>query len=273
MTTTDYLYPNADAAALDRLRGLESIEDEGTIEALADLGDLKGARCLEVGAGAGSIAQWLARQVGPSGFVLATDLDARHLQPLAGGNLEVRTHDVLRDPLPEATFDLIHVRHVLIHLNVRADEAYARLVRALKPDGVLLCEESDFEGAGATNATPADLRHAYNGGVEALLALYRQRGMDIHLGASLQDFAGRNQLLLQSHSASYRSVQGGTAEALYQQATLRQACNALIDGGHIDATGLQAALAAHEDPRLVYRTRTTVRVAAKRAARPLEATR
>jgi ubiquinone/menaquinone biosynthesis C-methylase UbiE len=268
MTSRDYLYPNADAAALDRLRGLESIEDEGTIEALADLGDLTGARCLEVGAGAGSIAQWLARQVGPSGSVLATDLDARHLQRLAGGNLEVRTHDVLRDPLPEATFDLVHVRHVLIHLSARADEAYARLARALKPGGVLLCEESDFAGAGATNATPAGLRHAYDAGVGSVLALYRQRGMDIRLGASLQDFAGRHQLLVQSHSASYRSVQGGTAEALYQQATLRQASTALIEGGHINAAGLQAALSAHEDPRLVYRTRTTVRVAAKRRSAP-----
>ena len=34
-----------------------------------------GWRCLEVGAGRGSMAVWLAEQVGPSGHVVATDID------------------------------------------------------------------------------------------------------------------------------------------------------------------------------------------------------
>ena len=58
-----------------------------------------GWRCLEVGAGAGSIAGWLADRVGPSGQVIATDLDTRFLEQQARPNLEVRRHDVVRDPL------------------------------------------------------------------------------------------------------------------------------------------------------------------------------
>ena len=38
-----------------------------------------GWRCLEVGAGRGSMAVWLAKQVGPTGHVVATDLDTRYL--------------------------------------------------------------------------------------------------------------------------------------------------------------------------------------------------
>jgi tRNA A58 N-methylase Trm61 len=38
------------------------------------LGIAEGARCLEVGAGRGSIAAWLCRAVGPAGHVTATDL-------------------------------------------------------------------------------------------------------------------------------------------------------------------------------------------------------
>jgi ubiquinone/menaquinone biosynthesis C-methylase UbiE len=34
-----------------------------------------GWRCLEVGAGRGSMAVWLAQRVGPSGHVVATDVD------------------------------------------------------------------------------------------------------------------------------------------------------------------------------------------------------
>jgi len=39
-----------------------------------------GWRCLEVGAGRGSIAVWLTEQVGPSGHVVATDLNTEYLQ-------------------------------------------------------------------------------------------------------------------------------------------------------------------------------------------------
>jgi hypothetical protein len=39
-----------------------------------------GRRCLEVGAGHGSMADWMAEQVGPGGRVVATDIDAGYLR-------------------------------------------------------------------------------------------------------------------------------------------------------------------------------------------------
>src|ERR1700758_2008586 len=41
-----------------------------------------GWRCLEVGAGRGSMAVWLAEQVGPSGQVVANDLELTSLERL-----------------------------------------------------------------------------------------------------------------------------------------------------------------------------------------------
>src|SRR5262249_20305982 len=38
-----------------------------------------GWRCLEVGAGRGSMAVWLAEQVGANGHVVATDIDVTYL--------------------------------------------------------------------------------------------------------------------------------------------------------------------------------------------------
>ena len=48
-----------------------------------------GWRCLEVGAGRGSMAVWLAAQVGSTGQVVATDVDTRYLARLEIPNLEV----------------------------------------------------------------------------------------------------------------------------------------------------------------------------------------
>ena len=40
---------------------------------------------LEIGAGGGSIARWLAERVGPTGSVLATDIDPRFIPPRSWG--------------------------------------------------------------------------------------------------------------------------------------------------------------------------------------------
>jgi ubiquinone/menaquinone biosynthesis C-methylase UbiE len=59
-----------------------------------------GWRCLEVGAGGGSVALWLAERVGPAGHVLATDLDPGWLAPADRPVVEIRRHDITRDPRP-----------------------------------------------------------------------------------------------------------------------------------------------------------------------------
>ena len=53
-----------------------------------------GWRCLEVGAGRGSMAVWLAQRVGPSGHVVATDVDVGYLEQLcrATGHADLATH-------------------------------------------------------------------------------------------------------------------------------------------------------------------------------------
>ncbi len=72
-----YLLTNSELETADRFAGLESVFDPVTRGHLTRLGLPPGARCLEVGAGSGSIARWMADEVGPAGRVLAVDLDPR----------------------------------------------------------------------------------------------------------------------------------------------------------------------------------------------------
>jgi SAM-dependent methyltransferase len=58
---------------------------------------------------------------------------------------QVRTlwrHDIAVDPSPEAAFDLVHVRLVLVHLRER-DKVLSNIDSALKPGGWLLAKEFD----------------------------------------------------------------------------------------------------------------------------------
>ena len=123
-------------------RVLARWRDPFTIEMLRATGVGPGWRCLEVGAGAGTVSAWLADIVGTSGSVLSTDVDLRfHGEP--SGNTEVRRHDITCDPLPDAEFDLVHVRAVLQHIAER-EAAIDRMLAALKPGGWLVLEESDM---------------------------------------------------------------------------------------------------------------------------------
>ena len=88
------------------------------------------------------ISGWLADRVGPSGRVVATDIDTRFMDGHERGNLEVRRHDLLRDPLESATFDLAHVRALLEHLGER-ERALRSLVTAVKPGGWVVVEDID----------------------------------------------------------------------------------------------------------------------------------
>jgi SAM-dependent methyltransferase len=101
-----------------------------------------GWRCLDVGAGGGSVTRQLSAQVGSNGTVVATDRDPRFLVQLPA-NVEVRTHDVARDELEAGHYDLVHTRLLLMHLAEPA-AVLARLVAALRPGGWLVVAEADW---------------------------------------------------------------------------------------------------------------------------------
>jgi SAM-dependent methyltransferase len=137
-----YVFDNARGETRERFPALSDLYDDETIRCLRAVGVAPGWQCLEVAAGGGSIARWLAGQVGSDGRVLATDLDTRFLESLADPAIEVRRHDIARDPLPGPAFDLVHARLILVHLPER-ELAFARMAEALKPGGWLVCEEFD----------------------------------------------------------------------------------------------------------------------------------
>ncbi len=137
---TDEGYLLADQRTRVRLDALATLFDPSTFAHLLDLGVGAGRRCWEVGAGGMSVPRWLAGQVGPTGMVVATDIDTTWL----GGEDRVRVlrHDVGADEPPATGLDLVHARLVLTHVPRRV-AALASMVAALRPGGWLVLEEAD----------------------------------------------------------------------------------------------------------------------------------
>src|SRR6185295_7747714 len=100
-----------------------------------------GSRVLEVAAGAGEPALTIAERVGPSGFVLATDISsnildfaARAASERGFGNLETRVMDGENLELPDESFDVVTSRLGLIYFPDQ-QRALSEMRRVLKPGG------------------------------------------------------------------------------------------------------------------------------------------
>jgi SAM-dependent methyltransferase len=138
-----YAFPHDGADERRRLDLFAERLDPVTRRRIGLLDLAPGVRCLEVGGGRGSIARWLCESVAPAGQVTATDLETSFLSELALPNLKVLRHDVRTDDFPEGSFDLVHVRAVLMHITDRM-AALRRMASWLAPGGWLVVEEADF---------------------------------------------------------------------------------------------------------------------------------
>src|SRR5579859_7721237 len=133
---------DADRSDHERLASLARFQDPLTFDLLQAHLPSEGSLCAEIGAGAGTIAQWLCRRVAPTGRVVATDLDVKWLRLLDEPNLEVREHDITAGAVGADEFDFICARAVLGHVNSAV--GLANMVASLKSGGRLFVEDIDF---------------------------------------------------------------------------------------------------------------------------------
>ncbi|MEU6117043.1 methyltransferase domain-containing protein [Streptomyces sp. NPDC047117] len=178
-TVPGYVFDNDSAHSREQHRCLAAAYDPVTLERLAATGVGDGWRCLEVGSGGGSVARWLAGRVDPTGEVLATDVKPHHI--VETPRLVVAQHDVVTDPLPEAAFDLVVARLVLQHLPERL-AVLDKLVRALKPGGVLQIDEFDTSYEPPLLAPDTRAAELYSTFLRAKAAAMRAGGGDPHWG-------------------------------------------------------------------------------------------
>jgi SAM-dependent methyltransferase len=178
---TEYLLSQRSAPDLERFRlqMLQEFHDPLSVRQLDTIGVGEGWRCLDAGAGAGSVTRMLSARVGPTGSVMAIDLDTSLLDELASDRVEVRSHDLLRDPLPSDSFDLVHARLLLMHLPARR-EALRRLVAAARPGGWVAAVDPDFT---TVELVPTDL--AWEGTWSVFLDALVAGGWDPRYGRRL----------------------------------------------------------------------------------------
>lgn len=259
----EYMLDNAWEQARRRLALLEAELDPGTIRHLQALGVGEGWHCLEVGGGGGSIADLLCQRVGPSGRVLATDIDTRFLETLNRPNLDVRRHDITAEELPAGAFDLVHTRTVLNHLRARA-AALRRMAAAVRPGGWLLVEEGDWLSWMPDPAADAAACVLFRKHWQAHDRFARARGADHYYGRRL--YGDLRALWMDEVGAEGRVavVQGGSPYAQMWRMSFMQVREPTIAAGLLTDREMDDFLALLDNPDFAWMGVTVVAAWAKR---------
>ena len=245
-----YAFDNARAIQRQRHATLARLFDPGTVRHLEATGVGPGWRCLEVGAGGGSIAMWLCDRVGVDGAVVATDLDTTVLRDLSRPNLDIRVHDVLVDDLPADEYDLVHMRLVLAWLGDTA-AALDRLVAALRPGGVLVAEEMDFAGVAVDARLDARRREAFERVVAAHNdVLGRSHRFDAFYGRRVAGDLSAAGLVDVDAEGRVGMWRGGADGGLIWKLTIDQLRDEMIASGIASEEDVEVALALCDDPDL-----------------------
>jgi len=257
-----YLLDNRLDGAGTRLAAIAELFDPVTFGHLGATGVGGGWRCWEVGAGGPTVSRWLARTVGPSGTVVATDIDlSRFGEPPAG--VTALEHDVTADPPPGGPFDLVHARLVLVHLPERTD-VVARLAGALRPGGWLVLEDADpsLQPLACIDENGSDdvLANHIRAGFRALLA---ERGADLAFGRTLPHLLRTVGLVDVSADAWFPVT--GPVGAVLEQVTVEQTRHALVERGLATEAEIDRHLANLAAGRLDLTTAPLVSARGRRA--------
>ncbi|MBD0675146.1 hypothetical protein BU198_31710 [Streptomyces sp. CBMA156] len=198
--------------------------------------------CLEIGAGAGTVAHWMAARC-HRGRVTATDLDVALVREPVPANLTVLVHDVTEDAFPEGAFQLIHARAVLMHLPQR-ERIIQRMLPWLAPGGVLLVEDLvHFPRHGLPASSP--LRRVIDAWWASLATSF---GMDdtwgVRVAAAMRD-TGYEKVRSEADLPAFHA---GSPIAEFSRLTIQAVAPRLVSTGLLSEADVHAGLEEIDDP-------------------------
>ena len=145
-----------------------------------------GSSALDLGCGSGGALGRLSELVGPSGRVVGIDQDGASLAAARAlireqglGNVEIVQADARETGLPRSSFDLVHVRMLLVNLPA-PEQVVDEVVRLVRPGGWVAAMEPDHALRVCYPPDPALQRLC-----ALLAAAYRHDGADCYVGRRL----------------------------------------------------------------------------------------
>jgi 2-polyprenyl-3-methyl-5-hydroxy-6-metoxy-1,4-benzoquinol methylase len=132
----------------ERQQLLARVLEPSTREVLARLPRIANARCLDLGCGQGNTTRLLAQAIGSTDCI-GVEYDAALVEYASAqvnpAGVSFQQGDVTRLLFPDASFDVVFCRYLVIHL---ADpmRGIREMLRVVRPSGYVVAYEPDFIG-------------------------------------------------------------------------------------------------------------------------------
>ncbi|MEN9678350.1 MAG: hypothetical protein RIS76_4246 [Verrucomicrobiota bacterium] len=242
------------AAAAHRLEVLHEIWGSGTRQTAISAGLSPGMKVADFGCGVGTVSVLFSEIVGGEGKVTALDMSQAQLEQAraraakAGhSNIEFIEGNATATDLPDASFDFVYCRFLLLHLPDPM-AGLTEMRRVLRPGGTLFVEDGDLS-SGYTVPPSAIDRFS-----ELYPKLGVARGLDYTLGRRVHQLvrdAGFQELAVRFNQPAY--FHGRERRAF--EWSLEEAADALISAGLCSREELDAILSemrtAAADPAIL----------------------
>jgi SAM-dependent methyltransferase len=209
--------------------------DDFTMARLRAIGAGPGWRCLDVGAGTGTVSGRLLEEAGVES-VLAVDRDVRFLAELSLPGLDVLEADITAPDFVSGRFQLVHARFVLMHVPER-DRVIRALAERVAPGGVLVLSDAVDLTSDRTPGTPY---------TEAMRAMWQ--GLRSTIGTDVDWVPSYPQMLrgagLESVAAEIHvpPLLPGSAISRFWAETWERSRAAMIATGLVDDMAIDAAV-------------------------------
>jgi SAM-dependent methyltransferase len=167
----------------------------------------------------------------------------------------VRQLDILRDPLPDDAFDLVHARALLQHLEPR-DLVLDRFVRATKPGGWIVVEDSYWH-AFETQPLPEPLSRVA-GVMHA--GLRGRAGWDPDVGSRLLRMFAARGLVDVDVVGEVRIMRGGDESGSWWYLGIEHAAESLVRNGVATQEEIDGSLELVHSPDFVMMSPVSIAV-------------
>lgn len=199
-----------DELIMERRKIRQDINDRYTKMFIREMNIKKEANCLEIGAGLGSIAEFISETLGEKGHIDAIDIkeeNVKELRKIKRRNMSIYKLDIHDPFFDNKKYDFIHARFVFEHIPDARITLNNIIKNNLKENGYIFIEDAVYNDINYTGS------ETFKKVMRVLADLTQKGNTDYSWGRFIKEVFEENNLKDISATGITRSIYGNTEEA------------------------------------------------------------
>ena len=197
---------------MERRKIRQDINDGYTTMFIREMNLKQGIDCLEIGAGLGSIAEFVSDIIGENGHIDVIDIkeeNIREIEKRKKSNMSIYKLDIHDSFFDDKKYDFIHARFVFEHIPDAIDTLNNIIKNNLKVDGYIFIEDAVYNDISYTGS------ESFKKVIKSLANLTQKGNTDYSFGRNIKYIFEKNNLKDINATGITRSIYGDSEEATF----------------------------------------------------------